>query len=329
MDAQAPDQNGSHQKPLHIKTPAILSTPLSKCAGLQVYLKLENLQVPGSFKIRGIGNLCQKAVSKGCKRVVCASGGNGGLAAAYAARLLNLPATIVLPTTTPDFVAEKLRDQEATVEVHGSVWDESNQYAMTLAKDPDCLYVHPFDHPDVWEGHESLIVEAKQQLPCPPDVVVASVGGGGLLCGVIQGMQRVGWGHIPVVAMETEGADCLNVSLRENKVATIPAITSSAKSLGALTPCTQVFELCKKYKVISKLCTDKQAVDACLKYADDHRQLVEPACGASLAAVYSGILNDLQAQGQLGEIKSALIVVCGGSSVTLDALSKWKKDFEL
>lgn len=63
MNAQAPDQNGSHQKPLHIKTPAILSTPLSKCAGLQVYLKLENLQVPGSFKIRGIGNLCQKASS--------------------------------------------------------------------------------------------------------------------------------------------------------------------------------------------------------------------------------------------------------------------------
>lgn len=329
MKRQAPDQDGSLQKPLHIETPAILSTPLSKCAGLKVYLKLENLQVPGSFKIRGIGNLCQKAALKGCKRVVCASGGNGGLAAAYAARLLNLPATIVLPTTTPDFVAEKLRDQEATVEVHGDVWDESNQYALKLAKDPDCLYVHPFDHPDVWEGHETLIVEAQKQLPCPPDVVVASVGGGGLLCGVIQGMQRVGWGQIPVVAMETEGADCLNVSLKENKVATIPAITSVAKCLGALTPCTQVFELCKKYKVISKLCTDKQAIDACLKYADDHRQLVEPACGASLAAVYSGILKDLQNQGQLGEIKSALIVVCGGSSVTLDALSEWKKDFDL
>uniref|UniRef100_K1PSK8 L-serine ammonia-lyase n=1 Tax=Magallana gigas TaxID=29159 RepID=K1PSK8_MAGGI len=240
----------------------------------------------------------RNAVLKGCKRVVCASGGNGGLAAAYAARLLNLPATIVLPTTTPDFMAQKIRDQEATVEVQGSVWDESNQ-----------------------EGHESLIVETKQQLPCPPDVVVASVGGGGLLCGVIQGMQRVGWGHIPVVAMETEGADCLNVSLRENKVATIPAITSVAKCLGALTPCTKVFELCQKNKVISKLCTDKQAINACLKFADDHRQLVEPACGASLAAVYSGILKDLQTQGQLGEIKSALIVVCGGSAVTLDALT--------
>ncbi|XP_052717622.1 serine dehydratase-like [Crassostrea angulata] len=318
-----------HQRPIYIETPAILSTPLSNSTGFKVYLKLENLQVPGSFKIRGIGNLCQKAVLKGCKRVVCASGGNGGLAAAYAARLLNLPATIVLPTTTPDFMAQKIREQEATVEVQGSVWDESNQYAMTLAKDPECLYVNPCDHPDIWEGHESLIVETKQQLPCPPDVVVASVGGGGLLCGVIQGMQRVGWGHIPVVAMETEGADCLNVSLRENKVATIPAITSVAKCLGALTPCTKVFELCQKNKVISKLCTDKQAINACLKFADDHRQLVEPACGASLAAVYSGILKDLQTQGQLGEIKSALIVVCGGSAVTLDALSKWKKEFDL
>lgn len=327
MDALMHDD--IHQRPIYIETPAILSTPLSNSTGFKVYLKLENLQVPGSFKIRGIGNLCQKAVLKGCKRVVCASGGNGGLAAAYAARLLNLPATIVLPTTTPDFMAQKIRDQEATVEVQGSVWDESNQYAMTLAKDPECLYVNPCDHPDIWEGHESLIVETKQQLPCPPDVVVASVGGGGLLCGVIQGMQRVGWGHIPVVAMETEGADCLNVSLRENKVATIPAITSVAKCLGALTPCTKVFELCQKNKVISKLCTDKQAINACLKFADDHRQLVEPACGASLAVVYSGILKDLQTQGQLGEIKSALIVVCGGSAVTLDALSKWKKEFDL
>lgn len=75
------------------------------------------------------------------------------------------------------------------------------------------------------EGHESLVVEAKEQLGSPPDVVVASVGGGGLLSGVLQGMQRVGWGHIPVVAMETEGADCLNVSLRQDTVSTIPAIT--------------------------------------------------------------------------------------------------------
>ncbi|XP_062570218.1 serine dehydratase-like isoform X1 [Saccostrea cucullata] len=317
------------QRPLHVVTPTIHSTPLSKCVGFPVYLKLENLQVPGSFKIRGIGNLCQKAAQKGCKRVVCASGGNGGLAAAYAARLLKLPATIVLPTTTPAFVAEKLRDQDATVEIHGSVWDEANQFALKIAQDPDCLYVHPFDHPDVWEGHESLVVEAKEQLPSPPDVVVASVGGGGLLCGVIQGMEKVGWGHIPVVSMETVGADCLNVSLREDKITTIPAITSVAKCLGALTPCTQIFDLCKKYSVISQLCTDKQAIDACLKYADDHRQLVEPACGASLAAVYSGILKDLQTRGKLGQVKSALIVVCGGSGVTLDALNKWKMEFEL
>ncbi|XP_048732850.2 L-serine dehydratase/L-threonine deaminase-like [Ostrea edulis] len=316
-------------KHLHIVTPTIHSTPLSKLAGFQVFLKLENLQVPGSFKIRGIGNLCQKAAEKGCKKIVCASGGNGGLAAAYAARCLHIPSTIVLPTTTPEFVAEKLRDQEATVVVHGSVWDEANQHALKLTNDPDCVYVHPFDHPDVWEGHETMIVEAQEQLPSPPDVVVASVGGGGLLCGVIQGMQKVGWGHIPVVAMETVGADCLNVSLREDKITTIPAITSIAKCLGALTPCTQVFSLCKKYKVISQLCTDKQAVEACLKYADDHRQLVEPACGASLAAVYSGILNDLQTQGKLGQVRSALIVVCGGSGVTLDALYKWKNEYEL
>lgn len=316
--------------PLHIETPTIKSTPISKLAGFDVYLKLENLQIPGSFKIRGIGNLISKAVERGCKEIVCASGGNAGLAAAYAARQLNVPAIIVLPQTTPGFVADKLRDEGATVKIHGKVWDESNVHALEIAKDPEIQYIHPFDHPDVWAGHSSMMKEAAEQMPCQPDAVVVSVGGGGLLNGVLEGMWAVGWQEVPCIALETQGANCLNAALKQGCQVTLPDITSVAKCLGALTICQTTLDYIKKHKnFYSVVVEDRQAVDACLKFADDHRILVEPACGASLAAVYGDAIHDLKNEGKFGPIKSALVIVCGGSSVTLAQLEKWKSMFNL
>ncbi|XP_052226890.1 serine dehydratase-like isoform X1 [Dreissena polymorpha] len=317
--------------PLHMVTPTIRSFPISAHAGYDVFLKLDNLQIPGSFKIRGIGNLMKKASQQGCKKVVCASGGNAGLAAAYGAKMMGLPATIVLPQSTPAFVADKLRNEfGAEVEIVGKVWDESNAYAINLAKQPDILYVHPFDHPDIWEGHSTLIEEAAKQLPCKPDVVIVSVGGGGLLNGLFMGMQKVGWGSVPCVAMETRGADSFNAAVKNGKLVTLPDITSVAKCLGALTVSAKSLELAQQYQNIhSVVINDAKAVDACLKFADDHRYLVEPACGASLAAVYGDVIKGLQKEGKLGEVKTALVVVCGGSSVTLKQLETWRDMFHL
>ncbi|XP_052226910.1 serine dehydratase-like isoform X2 [Dreissena polymorpha] len=255
--------------PLHMVTPTIRSFPISAHAGYDVFLKLDNLQIPGSFKIRGIGNLMKKASQQGCKKVVCASGGNAGLAAAYGAKMMGLPATIVLPQSTPAFVADKLRNEfGAEVEIVGKVWDESNAYAINLAKQPDILYVHPFDHPDIWEGHSTLIEEAAKQLPCKPDVVIVSVGGGGLLNGLFMGMQKVGWGSVPCVAMETRGADSFNAAVKNGKLVTLPDITSVAKCLGALTVSAKSLELAQQYQNIhSVVINDAKAVDACLKFA--------------------------------------------------------------
>lgn len=315
---------------LHLQTPTVFSPPMSKVAGFSVYLKLENLQVPGSFKIRGVGNRCQKAKADGCTRIICASGGNGGLAAAYAAQQLGLTATIVLPESTPQFVADKLRDNfGAEVLYHGSMWDESNKFALEMAKAPGCVYIHPFDDPDVWEGHESLIMEAACQLKSIPDLVVTCCGGGGLMNGILQGMWKEGWNDVPLLVMETIGADSLNCAVKAGKLVTLPGITSVAKCLGACTVSTKTFEYYSKHKVISSVVEDKEAVNACLKFADDHRMLVEPACGATLAAVYSKIIQKLQEDGEIGPVKLALVVVCGGSSVTLSELQKWKEQFDL
>ncbi|XP_046330551.2 serine dehydratase-like [Haliotis rufescens] len=320
------------EEQLYHVTPTVRSGPMSRVSGCEVYLKLENLQAPASFKIRGVSNLCKKAVKgRNCQHLVCASGGNAGMAAAYAGMKLKTPATIVLPESTSAQVAENLRQLGAEVLVHGKVFDHANKFAIELASKPGAEYIHPFDHPDIWEGHESLIVEAAAQMPVKPDVVLTSVGGGGLLIGIVQGMWKVGWKDVPIIAMETDGANCFNAAIKAGELVTLPDITSVAKCLGSLTVSSRAFELHQKkeHNIQSVVIEDKEAVSACLRFADDHRMLVEPACGAALAAVYSNIIPALQQEGRLGKVETVLVVVCGGGSVSLDMLQAWKKQFDL
>ncbi|CAH3110614.1 unnamed protein product [Pocillopora meandrina] len=314
---------------LHIKTPLLESHAMTKLTGFPVYLKLENVQPPGSFKIRGIGNLCQKAMQRGCNHMVCSSGGNAGLAAAYAAKKLKIPCSVIVPGSTPMFIVERLREEGATVEICGSSWDDADARTLTLAKQPGYAYIPPFNHPDIWEGVASVIHESAEQLPEKPGIVVVSVGGGGLLSGVLQGMHNVGWTDVPVVAMETKGADSFNASVQAGELVTLDAITSVAKCLGARRVAANALEWTKNHTIISHACTDKEAVLACDKFADDHRMLVEPACGAALACVYERLFKVWQEQGKLGELKSALVIVCGGNLVSLKAMKEWKDQLGL
>lgn len=315
---------------LHVVTPLIESYQLSKEAGFTVHLKLDNTQPTHTFKIRGIGNLIQQEIKKGCKRLVASSGGNAGLAAAYSARKLGIPITIYVPQSTPQFMVERLRGEGATVTVHGSVWDHANQRALEDAKDPECANIHPFDHPDIWEGHSSMMVECKEQLNgIKPDLVILSVGGGGLLCGAIKGMEKVGWKDVPLLGMETIGADCLNVAVKNDKITTLPDITSVAKCLGALTVAEQCFQYYKEGRVISDVITDAECIEAISKFTDDQKMLVEPACGAALGAIYCGVVKKLQKEGKLGNIKNALLVVCGGTMVTMETMNNWKIQFKV
>ncbi|XP_072164339.1 L-serine dehydratase/L-threonine deaminase-like [Diadema setosum] len=320
----------NHQ--LHIATPLLESIPMSKLAGSPVYIKCENMQPTASFKIRGIGNRCKKAQEGGCTKIISSSGGNAGIAAAYAARQLGMGATVVVPESTPKFVAGKLEELGADVIVHGRVWDFANEKALQLLKeDPAAAYIHPFDHPDVWEGHETMMEEVKEQLGGKkPGVVVTCVGGGGLLCGVVQGLQRVGWANVPVVAMETFGADSFSAAVKAGKLVTLPDITSIAKTLGAATVSQHCLELNSQHSIISHVVTDKAAVEACMQLLDDHRILVEPACGATLACVYSDVLGKLKAEGKLPQnLGPVVVIVCGGGSITLDRLLQYKAQFDL
>uniref|UniRef100_A0A8C9U284 L-serine ammonia-lyase n=1 Tax=Scleropages formosus TaxID=113540 RepID=A0A8C9U284_SCLFO len=201
----------------HINTPLLESLELSKRAGTTVFLKMDNGQPSGSFKIRGIGHLCQK------RFILCC--GNAGMATAYAAKKLHIPATIIVPASTPELMIQKLKDLGATVKVMGKVWDEANTEALQVARTEGLTFVPPFDHPLLWEGHASMIREIKASLPCKPGAVVVAVGGGGLLCGVVEGLKEVGWNDVPIIAMETQGANCLNAAINAGKPVTLADIT--------------------------------------------------------------------------------------------------------
>ena len=306
-------------QPLHIETPLFESRAMSHHAGREVWLKMEAMQPPGSFKIRGIGLACQEYARRGAKRFISSSGGNAGIAVAYAGRHLSVPVVVVVPETTTDRAKALIRQEGAEVLVHGASWFEANELATSMLEASDA-FLHPFDDPFVWQGHASMIDEVARS-GARPAAVVLSVGGGGLFCGVVDGLHRNGWSDVPVLAVETEGADSFAQSVHAGHRVELDGISSIATSLGATKICEQAFTWSQKHPVLSAVVTDAAAVAGCLRFIEDQRVVVEPACGASLAAVYDRAP-------ELEEFDSVLIVVCGGVTVTVDKLRAWSRELE-
>jgi len=211
--------------------------------------------------------------------------------------------------TTSEEAKNAIASLGAEVVVSGASWKESNELALSMAaEDENARYIHAFDDPVMWEGHGTLIDEAAVQGP-KPDLVILSVGGGGLFCGVAAGMERNGWNDVPILACETEGAASFAAALKAGKIVEIDAITSVATSLGARAVAPRALELAHSRPVLSYVNSDAAAVRACSLFLDNHRVLVEPACGISLSALYDR-------SPLLGDAQTVLAVVCGGIGIS-------------
>ncbi len=283
-------------------------------SGQTVLLKLEALQPPGSFKIRGIGLACQEYVRRGAQRLISSSGGNAGIAVAYAGRRLGAPVMVVVPESTTARARALIQSEEAELIVHGASWQEANAHALSLVTGTDA-FLHPFDDPLLWTGHSTMIDEVAAA-GARPDAIALSVGGGGLLCGVLEGLHRHGWRDVPVIAVETVGADSYFQSIKAGQRVELTQITSIATSLGARKVCAQAFEWSARHPIHAIVIPDRSAVSACMRFLADHRILVEPACGAALAAVYDKVP-------QIAGFKTILVIVCGGVTGTAEQLLSW------
>lgn len=249
------------------------------------------------------------------------SGGNAGLAAVCAARSLSYPCTVVVPTSTSRLMVDKLCSAGATQVIqHGETIAAAGEYMTnTLMNDQrdgneegavKKIALHPFDHEAIWEGNSTIIDELAAQLPpaedddednedegkeerfsLPMDAVICSVGGGGLMNGLIQGIQRHRRSRkkdIHILAVETDGTQSMNLAISSGALVTLPKITSMAVSLACVRVSQKTFEYCvsppEGIKIHSAVLSDADAARGCLRLADDERILVELACGVCIEA---------------------------------------------
>ncbi|SFX18826.1 pyridoxal-phosphate dependent enzyme [Janthinobacterium sp. TB1-E2] len=299
---------------LHIETPLLNSRALSLHSERAIWLKLEALQPPGSFKIRGIGLACEEYARRGASRFISSSGGNAGIAVAYAGRQLGIPVIVVVPETTSERAKALIAQEGAEVIVHGAAWQEANALAQSMLT-PQDAFLHPFDDPLLWQGHAGMIDEVASA-GLKPDAVVLSVGGGGLLAGVAEGLQRNGWDDVAIVAVETQGAASLSAAVAAREHVALPAVNSIATSLAARQVCAQAYAISQTRLLHSVVVSDRDAVDACQRFITDQRLVVEPACGAALAAVYGKAP-------ELAPYRNVLVIVCGGVTATTQQLDHW------
>lgn len=303
-----------------MKNKIAIETPLweRQINGKTIYFKMDNFQPTGSFKCRGIGNLVQHYVEEEhLDQIFCASGGNAGFAAAYAGKQLGVKTTVIVPEKTLPLFINKIKGQDAEVIEYGPDFDVSSERAKEMAEKFHGGFVSPYDHPKIWEGNATVIEESvKQMNGKKPGAVIVAVGGGGLIIGIIEKLREYGWDDVPVFGVETTGCASMHATLTANEWVSLEKIDTVAKSLGAKRIARHLFDLSKNRKIESVVVSDYEAVHACKKFLDDERILVEPACGAALAALYEG-------KSYIKDLDNILVIVCGGVGINFDFLKTW------
>lgn len=231
----------------------------------------------------------------------------------------------------------KLRGLEAEVKQHGGNWAEADKFLREEVMGEDMngkVYVPPFDHPDIWEGASSLVPEMEAQMHQfgGYDGVVCSVGGGGLLIGIAEGIAQSGLSsRCKVLAVETEGGESLSKSLLAGGVVTLPSISTIATSLGCSKVAKRAFEVSQRENVEVAVLSDAQAGMGCVHLADMERLMVEAACGVSVATCFDGTLRRALGRDLTDEQwkeKRVVIIVCGGSIVSTKLLEDYRAKYE-
>ena len=283
-------------------TPLIHSPYLSKSCGNNVYLKPENMQVTGAYKIRGayfkISTLTEEEKSRG---LVTASAGNHAQGVAYAAQAAGVAATIVMPTTTPLVKVNNTKDYGANVVLHGEVFDDAAELAAKLSEEQGLTYVHPFNDLTLATGQGTIAYEIFQDLP-DVDIILVPIGGGGLATGVST-LAKLLNPNVEVIGVEPTGAASMTASLKAGHVVTLPTATTIADGVAVKTPGDKVFPYVQKN--VDRILTleDGELVEAFLDVMERHKMVVENAGLLTVAA-----LRHLECQG-----KNVVSVLSGGN----------------
>jgi len=291
-----------HLQKVLLPTHLIYSPIFSEESGNQIYIKPENLQKTGAFKIRGAYNKINKLTEEEKKRgVIASSAGNHAQGVAYAARELGIKAVIVMPKTTPLIKVQSTKKYGAEVVLYGDVYDDAYQKAKELEAQEGYVFVHPFDDIDVLEGQGTIALEILEEMP-DAEVIVVPIGGGGLISGIAAAAKMIK-PDIKIIGVEPSGAASATEALKKNKVITLPEANTIAdgtavKRIGDLT-----FNCIKQYVDEVVTVDDYELTEAFLLLAEKHKIIAENSGILPLAA-----LKKLTERG-----KKVVPVVSGGN----------------
>ena len=266
------------------ETKLVFSQYLSNQTGNKVYLKPENMQFTGAYKVRGayykLSTLSDEDKKKG---LITASAGNHAHGVAYAASKNGVKATIVMPTTTPLIKVNRTKSYGADVVLYGDVYDEACAHAYELAEKEGYTFVHPFDDLAVATGQGTIAMEIIKELPTV-DYILVPVGGGGLATGVST-LAKILNPNIKVIGVEPEGANCLQESIKAGEVLTLPAVSTIADGTAVKTPGTKIFEYLKNNLDDIITVPDEDLVVCFLDMVENHKMVVENSGLLTVAAL--------------------------------------------
>ena len=265
-------------------TKLIHSEFFSKETGNKVYLKPENLQVTGSFKIRGAYNKISKLTDAEKERgLVTSSAGNHAQGVAFSAQKLGVKATIVMPKTTPLIKVEATRAYGANVVLHGDVYDEAYAEACRLEKEQGLLFVHPFDDMDVIEGQGTIALEILEALE-HIDYILVPIGGGGLISGIAAAVKAMK-PSVKVIGVEPENAQCMKKSMEKGEIVILDKVNTIADGTAVKTPGKNTYDITREYVDQIITVSDFEIMDAFLMLLQTHKLVAENSGLLSVAGI--------------------------------------------
>lgn len=271
-------------KKVTLETKLVYSDYFSAQTGNRVYLKPENLQFTGAYKLRGayykMSTLTDEERAKG---LITASAGNHAQGVAYAAKCYGSKATIVMPTTTPLIKVNRTRGYGAEVVLHGDVYDEACAKAYELAEEHGYTFIHPFDDPAVATGQGTIAMEIFQELPLV-EYILVPIGGGGLATGVST-LAKLLNPKIKVIGVEPAGANCMQESLKTGEVVTLPQVNTIADGTAVKTPGSKIFPYIQENLDDIITVHDDELIVAFLDMVENHKMIVENSGLLTVAAL--------------------------------------------
>ncbi|MBL8132985.1 MAG: threonine/serine dehydratase [Anaerolineae bacterium] len=288
------------------RTPVAPMPHLTVEVPAQLRLKLENLQVSGSFKARGVfNNLLLAEPGVLARGVICASGGNHGLALAYAAHRLGVPATVFLPEAATADRAARVESWGAHCIRFGASYDDAHREALVYAREHDLIYVEAFESEPTLVGQATLGMELLEDLP-EVDAVFIAIGGGGLIAGMAAAIKQIK-PEVRIIGIEPVGAPSMKSAVEAGVTVELPTVRTIADTLSARRVGDMTLALTQRYVDDIVLVTDGAMIDG-MRWLWRHiNQMVEPSAAAAIAAIQMGLID-------LSAYRCPVALICGGNA---------------